>query len=388
MATRLPIGIQNFEKLITNNYVYVDKTACIHNLMNANGETFFLSRPRRFGKSLLLSTMQAIFEGKKQLFEGLFIYDKIEWKSNPVIMLDMSQNAENIETLKESLGVSLKRIAANNNIKISYNDPSIIFSELIHQLYKKSSCQVVVLVDEYDKPILDAIDDLERASEIRNFLQTFYTVIKSSGAYLQFVMLTGVSKISQTSIFSGLNNMKDISLNDEYSAICIYTQQELESNFNVDILALTNKYETTYATMLEKIKHWYNGYSWNGNVFVYNPFSVLLLFNDQTFLAHWFNTGTPAFLLKLLNERNDFSVLLQDEIEVNSDFANKQGLEKMDVVPLCFQTGYLTIKKADFRTGTLWLKVPNHEVRMALTESILTDFTKQADYKVHVLAKY
>jgi hypothetical protein len=201
------------------------------------------------------------------------------------------------------------------------------------------------------------------------------------------VLLTGVSKISQTSIFSGLNNLLDITLNNDYAGICGYTQQELEEGFGEYVTKLAEMQETSYTEMLDKIKYWYNGYSWNGHVFVYNPFSVLLLFAENTFAAHWFNTGTLTFLIKLLKTKNDFSPLLQKEIEVTKDFANKQALEKLDIVPLCFQTGYLTIKRADFKTGTYWLQPPNEEVRLALTETILVDFTSQSDYQVHALAK-
>ncbi len=384
---KLPIGQQSFENLQSADCVYIDKTASIHRLIDSGSWYYFLSRPRRFGKSLLLSTIKAVFEGRKELFEGLYIYDKIDWERYPVILLDMSRNAESLDTLKKSLAVGLKGIASGYAIELDYEDPVIIFSEFIRLLYEKTGKQVILLIDEYDKPILDAIIDLERATEIRAFLQGFYTVIKSSGAYLRFVLLTGVSKISQTSIFSGLNNLDDISTDDKYTDICGYTQQELETGFGEYISVLAEKYEITHTEMLAKIKHWYNGYSWNGKTFVYNPFSVLLLLDKKNFEPHWFNTGTPGFLIKLLKSKNDFSLLLQKEIEVNINFANKQALENMDIVPLCFQTGYLTIKRADFKTATYWLQIPNEEVRIALSESILVDFTGQSDYQIHVLAK-
>lgn len=229
----LPVGQQDFEKLIRKNCVYVDKTAYIHQMLLSGGDTFFLSRPRRFGKSLLLSTIKSIFEGKKELFKWLYIEDKIDWEPHPVIMLDMTKDTATAETLKLALASLLKSIAQIHQVDLEYHEesPSTMLERLISLLFLKTGKQVVVLVDEYDKAILDQIDDLEQANAMREVLYTFYGALKSSSTYLKLLLVTGITKISQTSIFSGFNNLKDISFHPQYTAICGYNQQELEVNF-------------------------------------------------------------------------------------------------------------------------------------------------------------
>jgi hypothetical protein len=226
---------------------------------------------------------------------------------------------------------------------------------------------------------------LEKAQQIRELLRVFYTVIKSSGAALRFVMLSGVSKITQTSIFSGLNNLRDITFHREFAGICGYTQQELEDNFKDHILQLATEKNTRRSEILKQIKHWYNGYSWNGETFVYNPFSVLLLFDSGNFMPHWFATGTPSFLLKLLKDKNDLSPLLKEDILQLPGFTDQQVLENLDVVSLCFQTGYLTIKSIDAE-GNYHLAVPNYEVKTAFTTSALTAYTGKTGTEVTLLA--
>ncbi|SEN01546.1 PD-(D/E)XK nuclease superfamily protein [bacterium A37T11] len=374
----LPIGLDSFEDFSSLDSIYVDKTAFIYRLMHAGGKTIFLSRPRRFGKSLLLSTIQAVFEGKKELFKGLFIEDKIDWETYPVISLNMTVTVRSVEKMEEGLRGHLLGIAANRQLSIPYQDPATILAELIRQLYVKHNKQVVVLVDECDKPILDSVDDLELANEIRKILQGFYATLKASSAYIRFVMLTGVSKISQTSLFSGFNQYNDITLNPDYAGICGYTQQELEQHFDEYVDEVAPLLQLSKKDLYQKIKFWYNGYSWDGKTFVYNPFSVLRLFSEKEFSAYWFATGTPSFLLKLLDKFSDYSPILADENRVERGFEDTQSLENMQLLPLFFQTGYLTIKES--LVGDPYykyvLKVPNEEVRKALLETLVTYFVK------------
>jgi hypothetical protein len=385
---KLPIGIQDFETLIGNDCVYIDKTAYIHKLLTAGGNTFFLSRPRRFGKSLLLSTIKAIMEGRRELFEGTCIYDKIDWEPHPVILLDMGSLATgSAEEFKDSLKREVRRQAAGYDIAWQETDipPNNLLLELVTCLRKKTDKQVVLLVDEYDKPILDAMDDLPRADQIRDILRNFYTVIKSISGDLQLAVLTGVSKISQVSIFSGLNNLNDISLDEKHAGICGYTQQELEATFEHYIDELAQKYKSSHKEILERMRYWYDGYSWDGRTFLYNPFSVLLLFDKRMFHSWWFATGTPTFLLKLIRKRADFSPVLDDQIIQYPGFTDKQALEKLDLVPLLFQTGYLTIKGIDERERYL-LEVPNMEVKKGLTESLLAWMADIESSRVPLLA--
>ncbi|MGV8138267.1 MAG: AAA family ATPase [Mangrovibacterium sp.] len=384
---KLPIGIQDFETLIGNDCVYIDKTTYIHKLLTAGGNTFFLSRPRRFGKSLLLSTIKAIMEGRRELFEGTYIYDKINWDPYPVISLDMGKlDSSSPETVKKSLLSELQLQAEEFHVHFPDKTlPTSALSRMVYTLRKQTGKQVVLLVDEYDKPILDAMDDLPRADQIRDILRNFYTVIKSISGDLQLAVLTGVSKISQVSIFSGLNNLNDISLDEKYAGICGYTQQELEQAFVHYIDELAQKYKSSHREVLERMRYWYDGYSWDGRTFLYNPFSVLLSFDKRMFHSWWFATGTPTFLLRLIRKRVDFSVVLDDQIIQYPGFTDKQVLEKLDLVPLLFQTGYLTIKGIDDRERYL-LEIPNTEVKKGLTESLLAYMADIENSRVPLLA--
>ncbi|MFH0733629.1 MAG: AAA family ATPase, partial [bacterium] len=275
---RLPIGIQTFETLITDDLLYIDKTELIFKLISQN-KYYFLSRPRRFGKSLLLSTLKEIFLGNKDLFKGLFIYDKIEWEKYPVIHIDLSNVVYNdtIEKFQQSFIAELNYIAKKYNVEIKNPiNHSYAFNELIKELSVQN--KVVILIDEYDKPIVDFITNKKKAAINRDLLRDFYSVIKANDQYIKFAFLTGVSKFSKVSLFSGLNNLKDITMSTEFSTICGYTQEELEYYFN-------NRFEDTAKTFgysVEKlkadIKLWYNGYSWDGINKVYNPYSILNFF--------------------------------------------------------------------------------------------------------------
>ena len=384
---KLPIGVQNFVELIEKGCIYVDKTIYIYQLLQSGASSFFLSRPRRFGKSLLLSTMKAIFEGKKELFEGLYIYNKINWEDqHPVVHLDMSGlETRSAEKFEASVSFMLHSVAERAGIVLGASSPGDRLYELIEKLNAKTDQKVVVLIDEYDKPIQDVLHKPELAAEIREILRNFYTILKKQAEQLHFVFLTGVSKISQVSIFSGLNNLKDLTLDEVYAGICGYTQEELEGNFNEYIGQLAVKDSFNREQTLEKIKYWYNGYSWDGETFVYNPYSTLLLLDSDKFLAHWFRTGTPTFLLELMEQRRDFSPILEESITVDQEFSDSQTLERMDTVPLFFQTGYLTIKK---RVGEKYqLEIPNQEVKLSLSNFLLSRLTDRAEYEVKNLVE-
>ncbi|SEM66248.1 PD-(D/E)XK nuclease superfamily protein [bacterium A37T11] len=382
MRKDLPVGQHNFDDLVHDNGVYVDKTAYIHQLMTGAKRFFFLSRPRRFGKSLLLSTIQAVFEGRKDLFKGLYIEDKIDWEAYPVIMLDMSKNSESVKALEDALAATLKTYAAFHHLALDdSNDPCLLLEQLIGQIFLQTGKHIVVLIDEYEKPILDNLDNPALAQEIRKFLHTFYGILKASSNSIRFLLVTGISKISQTSIFSGLNNLLDLTFDENYTEICGYTQKELEFYFAEYIQVLAEKKKKSRSVILEEIKHWYNGYSWDGKVFVYNPYSVLLLFNYGYFQPHWFSTGTSTGFLTLLKSSADITAAITGTSLVNRSFSDKQTLENLDTVTLLFQAGYLTVKSYDEERDKFLLKVPNEEVRNALSESILVELSgKTSNY--------
>ncbi len=367
---KLPIGIQSLSNIREDNYIYIDKTKEALELIE-NSKYYFLSRPRRFGKSLFLDTLSSIFEGKQELFKGLYIYDKYDWsKSYPVIKIDFgNQKAETPEKLKSFILHRLKDVAKSYAIELEREEYYEAFKELITALKEKTNSQVVVLVDEYDKPILDNIENLPLAKEFREILKGFYTIIKGADEDLKFAFLTGVSKFAKTSIFSGLNNLKDISLDKRYSTICGYTQKDVEESFE----------EYLEDVDIEEVKRWYNGYSWLG-ISVYNPFDILLFLDspDKEFRAYWFETGTPTFLIKLIEEKGYYLPNLESCI-VGDSLVNSFEIEDIKIESILFQSGYLTIKNSQ-RTGaktTYTLKIPNIEVQSSFAESLIPLLTKE-----------
>lgn len=374
----LPIGIQSFKEIRGKNYLYVDKTAYVYALME-KGKYFFLSRPRRFGKSLLISTLAEAFSGNKDLFEGLFIYDKIEWTQYPIVRLDFGGMSHHTsEALANSLYDIVKDTADRFQIILESVETPDRFGELIEKLHQSSGKQVVVLIDEYDKPIIDRLSTLEIAEANRNLLHDFYQVIKSVDEHLRFVFLTGVSKFSKTSIFSGLNNLSDISLDGRYAAICGYTQEELESSFDEYIRQVATGLSTSKEQVLEDIRLWYNGYTWNGQTPVYNPFSTLLFLDRQQLNNYWFETGTPTFLVQLIKERNDVEPIVESIIVDSSALGGGYEPGQMSIIPLLFQTGYLTIKSVCYIPGELpeyTLGIPNREVNDSLLANLFGGYT-------------
>jgi len=384
---KYPIGIQNFQKLREGGFVYVDKTQYIYQLTGQAGY-YFLSRPRRFGKSLLVSTLQALYEGKKELFEGLWIADRWDWsKQNPVIAIYFNRLQLRGNSLDYVLQESLIEQAADFGIALdeiryreAQNKSGFIFQELIKKLHLKTGRKVVVLIDEYDKPIVDYLEELEIAESNRDILKSFYGILKPADEHLELVLLTGVSKFSKVSVFSDLNNLNDISLDADYSALLGITQKELEHYFASEIIEFAQQKELSQKELLAQIKQWYNGYSWGGSERVYNPFSLLNFFSKKgNFQNYWFTTGTPTWLVKeaLKNRSFDFTNLQITENRLDSfDFKN------LYPPTLLFQTGYLTIQSYNEADRIYTLDYPNEEVRLSLNQYLLEAFRQKENEEV------
>ena len=377
---KLPIGIQTFPKMIKEDCLYVDKTRQIADLIQA-GDYLFLSRPRRFGKSLLVSTLSEIFAGNQALFQGLYIYDKIEWLPYPVIVIDFNNISYHTdEVFSVSLLSFLDDVAASYDVVLSKTFVKDKFAELIKKLSEKTQQKVVVLIDEYDKPIVDHIDDIERAAKNREILRNFFGVLKSADAFLRFVFLTGVSKFSRVSIFSDLNNIRDLTLSKKFATLLGYTQNELESHFDSYIQTLGFELGIKKPLLLTKIKAWYDGYSWNAFDKVYNPFSILNLFAEQRFSNYWFASGTPTFLIKLIkNNRQDITEF--ENKKVSEIVFDSYNIENLNVFALLFQSGYLTITHIDTqeRFTEYTLNYPNFEVKQAFITYLLESFTNKEE---------
>ncbi|MDQ1351377.1 MAG: hypothetical protein QG657_1679 [Acidobacteriota bacterium] len=379
---KLPLSIQTFRDFTEENYIYVDKTKLIHDLFASGGRYYFLSRPRRFGKSLLISTLAEIFSGNKELFKGLWIYDKIEWTAHPVIHIDFSKiDFENPEKLKESIKKFLNKTAISHGVSLDEgNTYKECFVELIEKLSAKG--KVVILVDEYDKPITEYMEagKIGKAKNIRKVLKNFFGIIKGSDAFLQFVFITGVSKFSRVSIFSDLNNLRDITLSKQFAMLLGYTETELMHYFGTYIAQLADEAGMSKNQLANHIKHWYNGYSWDGENFVYNPFSILNLFAEKSFENFWFTSGTPTFLIQSIR-RNKSEISEFENLAVGSYTFDSYDIENMDIAALLFQTGYLTIKEISTqgitKVKTYHLSYPNKEVRDSFLTYLLGEFSRK-----------
>jgi len=364
---KLPIGISTFSEIITQNYIYIDKTKEALDLIS-NHKYTFLSRPRRFGKSLFIDTLQEIFEGNKKLFEGLYIYDKWNWEeSYPVIKISFSGNRDTTE-LKKSIIDMLRSNQQRLDLECyDSEDYAICFSDLIKSAYEKYQKPVVILIDEYDKPILDNLDQMEVAKDCREIVKRLYTQIKDNDRYIKFAFLTGVSKFSKASIFSGLNNLEDISLTPAFGTICGYTQNDIESSFLPYLDGVD----------LEKLKEWYNGYNFLSDK-VYNPFDILLFIkNDFLFDNYWFNTGTPSFLIKLFKQEN-YNLVEFENLRVGKELIESFDIEAINLETVMFQAGYLTIKEQIIRRNRIAyeLSYPNLETKMSFNNYLLNYFTR------------
>lgn len=373
----LPISIETFSILRKNDYVYIDKTKYIHNMIKP-GKKYFLSRPRRFGKSLLVSVIEELFRGNKKLFKGLYIYDKWDWnKNNPVIKLDFGKiSHESPEILEKSLNEFINGTALEHSLKLQSTIFTNKFEELIKEVNKKYEKKVVILIDEYDKAIVKNMSKPKVLKDNRLILQNFYGVLKAADEYIEFLFVTGVSKFTGTSLFSDFNSPDDITLDYKYSSICGYTQEDLEREFKEWISETSEMLDCSKETLLQWIQEWYNGYSWDGKERVYNPFSILNFFSKKRFSNYWYRTGTPSFLKDKIVAKNNIKPVLEN-IEVNADLLDSSDPLNVGEIALLFQTGYLTIKKAEIRKGMdhFTLGIPNLEVKKSLLENLLTSYT-------------
>jgi hypothetical protein len=367
MRKKLPIGIQTFQKIREADYYYVDKTGFALALIE-QGSHYFLSRPRRFGKSLFLDTLKELFEGNKVLFQGLIAHESWDWSVKyPVIKISFGGGVvKDRSELDATMHQQLSYHEGRFGFPAAFPDIRSRFLELIRLVHEKTGQRVVVLVDEYDKPILDRIDEPETACDIREGLKDLYSVIKDSDAHIKFAFLTGVSKFSKVSLFSGLNNLEDITLDARYSAICGYTDNDIEMVFSPELEGLDR----------EEVREWYNGYNWLGDA-VYNPFDLLLLFRNSLFRPWWFETGTPTFLIKLLSERQQFTPDLARIIAPES-LLSTFDVGNIPIEALLFQTGYLTIDSHRYLPGRLelTLRYPNKEVLASLNDCLLQALSK------------
>ena len=364
---RLPIGIQTFREIREQDCYYVDKTAYIRRLLD-EGKHYFLSRPRRFGKSLFLDTCKELFEGNEPLFEGLDIHAHWDWSvRHPVVRLSFGKgNFKMPGYVETNLMAQLDAVERRTGVASDYATGPERLAHQLEELHGRYGHPVAVLIDEYDKPILDALEEPETARANRDFLRGLYATIKDSDAHICFSFITGVSKFSKVSLFSGLNNLIDITLDPAYSAICGYTEADLETLFAPELPGLDR----------DEIRDWYNGYSWLGEENVYNPFDILLLFHSRKFKAYWFETGTPSFLVETLFQRRVRSLSLEDMVGTD-DLLSEFDVDDIATEALLFQTGYLTIARAEPRGGEMFYRLgyPNREVRQSLNRSLLNHLT-------------
>ena len=379
---KYPIGIQNFEKIRTEGYVYVDKTALVYKLVN-EGCYYFLSRPRRFGKSLLISTLEAYLSGKKELFKGLAIEQlEKDWTEYLIFHLDLNVGEyQSKESLYEKLDTFLTPLEELYGTLPSLHEAGQRFEYVIRQAYKKTGKRIVILVDEYDKPLLATIAHPELQDSFRTTLKAFYGVLKSMDGYIKFALLTGVTKFGKVSVFSDLNNLIDLSMNRRYQQICGITKDEILKYFDESVHELADGYGISYDEALARLKEDYDGYHFvNNGVDVYNPFSLLNTFANCEFGRYWFETGTPSYLVEVMKQDNYRLPDLTRE-QVTGDFLNSIDSMSKNPIPLIYQSGYLTIKAYDPEFGFYTLGFPNKEVEGGFADYLLPFYTnvKQGD---------
>lgn len=380
---KYPIGIQDFEKLRLGNFVYVDKTEFVEKLLNG-GSNYFLSRPRRFGKSLFISTLKYFFLGRKDLFAGLHIESKVNQEAKPVLHLDFSNEAWKELGLRVHIQNILQEHAKNFQLTLTNESLSDRFSELITSLPQKP----VILIDEYDKPILHFLGkDNNRANENREIMREFYSVLKPLEGDIHFLFVTGITRFSKTSLFSDMNHLMDLTINPHYATICGYTEEELYFYFAQDIAYYAAEKQVDLLDFKQKIKEWYNGYRWHiSKPSVYNPFSILnFLGGSGDFQNYWFNSGLPTFLINTINRNEDYDF---EEVRASGTMLNNFSIERLNSITLMFQAGYLTLKDRD--EDDYILVYPNQEVKRSLLAVILSDKMDEDDSGVLVrqLRKY
>ena len=386
---KYPIGIQTFDKIRKGGYVYVDKTEMIYNLA-LNGGYCFLSRPRRFGKSLLVSTMEAYFKGQKGLFDGLAISElEKDWVEYPVLHFDFSgKDYLTSDALSDALNVQLKRMEEDYGVEVISDACDSRLKCIIDAAYRKTGRQVVILIDEYDKPIIDNLTRPELREPFRSTLQGFYSVMKSKDAYIKFGFLTGVTKIGQMSVFSGLNNLNDISMDERYVSICGITEAELNQYFDESVEGLAQKNKLTKEECYERLARMYDGYHFcEDSIGIYNPFSLLRTFDRQKFGKYWFETGTPSFLVQYLKAGNyNLDNISKNDIPV--EVLSGTNYSDPKPITLMYQSGYLTIKDYDPEFQTYFLDYPNEEVESGFLNSLSQLYTPSLDEGEFSVARF
>src|SRR6056297_3862557 len=366
---RLPIGIQDFRYMMENDYLYIDKTPYLH-MLKDRGKFYFMSRPRRFGKSLTISTYDCMFRGEKELFKETWLYDNWAFEPQPVIRLNMSElDNRDEKRVEENIIYLLDEQYAAHGITKDTNMMKMAFATLIKRLYEKYGKRVIVLIDEYDKPILDHLNDHEMAKKIRTVLRTFYSTLKSSDAYLDFVFITGITKFTKVGVFSTLNNLDDISTWDEVSQMLGYTQEELERDFEPYLEKCANTMDMNQQGLFEAIKKHYNGFSFDGKHFVYNPFSILNFLNKKIFDNYWVESGSPSFIVKYA-ERHDIQPDQYLGKHVEKSILSTYEIEEAPPVSFLIQAGYLTFKDYKQDEGYL-IDYTNKEVRDSFSELLM-----------------
>ena len=373
--TLYPIGIQNFEKLRKSGYLYVDKTELIYRLVK-RGSYYFLSRPRRFGKSLLISTLEAYFQGKRELFQGLAMEElEREWVQHPIFHLDLNiEKYDSMESLGNILNDNLTRWENVYGREASEVSFPLRFAGVIRRAHEQTGQRVVILVDEYDKPMLQAIHNEELQQEFRNTLKPFYGVLKTMDGDIKFALLTGVTKFGKVSVFSDLNNLNDISMDNRYVALCGMTGEEIHRYFEADLRELASTQKMTYQETCDRLKESYDGYHFVENSEgIYNPFSVLNTFDKMKFGSYWFETGTPTYLVELLKQ-NHYNLEQMAHEETNSEVLNSIYADESPI-PVIYQSGYLTIKDYDEEFGNYTLGFPNREVEEGFIKFLMPFYT-------------
>ena len=372
MSKTYPIGIQNFESLRNDNYFYVDKTKLIYQLARS-GRYYFLSRPRRFGKSLLISTLEAYFEGKKELFKGLAIENlEKDWIKYPILHLDLNIEKYNSpDSLDKILNDKLEYWESIYGTRPSETSFSLRFAGIVRRAYEQTGQRVAILVDEYDKPMLQSIGNEELQRSFRDTLKPFYGVLKSMDGCIKFALLTGVTKFGKISVFSDLNNLNDISMDERYIEICGITEKEIHENLEDELHELARRQKMTYDEVCKELKECYDGYHFvEDSIGLYNPFSLLNTFDKMKFGSYWFETGTPTYLVELLKQ-NHYSLQRIAHEETDADVLNSIDSASQNPVPVIYQSGYLTIKGYDRRFGMYRLGVPNREVEEGFIKFLL-----------------
>ena len=391
MKRKYPIGIQTFSEIIKDGYVYVDKTDLVWQLAHY-AKYIFLSRPRRFGKSLLSSTLNSYFCGQRELFEGLKIMDlETDWEQYPVLHFDLSgAKHTSVQGVKDELNRLLDRMEANYGSNQGETTPGMRFSGLIDRAYNQTGRQVVVIIDEYDAPLLDVLHEEERLKEMREVMQEFYQRLKMMEPYIKFCFITGITKFSQLSIFSTINNLMNVTMDPKFSSICGITEQELVTTLKEDIGLLAEAYKMTWEEMHSKLKLQYDGYHFSeDSEEIYNPYSLMKSFLSRKVGNYWFESGTPTFLIRqMMNYQTDIMSL--ERLEVPSS-AFDQPTENMDdALPLLYQSGYLTIKDYDRESEIYTLSIPNQEVRVGYTQGLLPAYIglRSADVQASFAVKF